>query len=66
MKNPKLIIENPYFLCAINNIKICIDKDKQKTVENIKHFLPELKSGFGGSHVWISTKEDKRIAIIYF
>ena len=33
MKNPKLIIENPYFLCAINYIKACIDKDKQKTVE---------------------------------
>lgn len=39
---------------------------RERLVKHFSHYLPALKIGAGGSHLWISNKENERLAIIYF
>lgn len=66
MKNAKLTIENENYSCFKNDIKECITDSKKTTAEKIAAKFPAFKSGFGGSHVWVSLPNNERIAIINF
>lgn len=54
---------------ADNNIKSIFQKvkgyPKADIVRNYQNYLPSLKCGYGGSHIWISNQQNERLAIIY-
>ena len=62
----KIEVENLNFANIYHQLRdeCIVNRDKVKTVENIKATFPQFKTGFGGSHVWISTQDNNRIAII--
>ena len=62
--NPRLTIEDKKY----NNIDFnqCICDTREETVNKLEQLMPNFKCGYGGSHVWISTNDNKRIAIIEF
>lgn len=54
---------------ADNNINVIYTKtkgmDKADIVRNFQNYLPALKCGYGGSHIWISNQQNERLAVIY-
>lgn len=48
-----------------NGYKFNADQ-RQLLVKYFVRYLPALKIGAGGSHLWISNKENERLAVIYF
>jgi hypothetical protein len=61
---PRLVIENQNF--ASLNLEGCIKDDMELTVNEIRNRFPSFKCGRGGSHVWVSTCDNERIAVIYY
>lgn len=62
----KIKIENEKYADALSNLKACVSITRQETVKNIERLLPTFKTGYGGNHVWVSTQDNERVAIIYF
>lgn len=61
----KIEIENSSYQTALSTLRSIIADSKQETCERInRRFSPELKSGWGGSHIWISDRNNNRVAII--
>jgi hypothetical protein len=64
--SPTLVVENPEYETARNNLQVCMRGTIEETVSQIRRLLPSFKCGNGGSHVWVSSCDNERIAIIYF
>ena len=73
----KLVIESPRLdlSCSaqrfIENL-VSRSETKQEAADSIKNWInanPEtpcyVKTGFGGSHIWVSDRTNERLAIIY-